>query len=121
MGHFAKVLNGKVLNVIVAEPEFFETYVDTQGPGEWIQTSYNTYGNTHTLGGTPLRGNYAHKGGYYDAEGDAFYSEQPYPSWILNRTTWLWEAPVDKPNDDKIYMWQEDTLSWILSPFNTQE
>jgi hypothetical protein len=112
MSHFAKVLDGKVTQVIVAEPEFFETFVDTT-PGTWIQTSYNTYGNQHKLGGTPLRGNYAGIGYNYDAVHDVFYDVQPYPSWTLNQTTWLWEAPTPYPNDDKLYKWDEETTSWV--------
>jgi hypothetical protein len=109
MGHFAKVLDGKVTQVIVAEPEFFETFVDSS-PGTWIQTSYNTYGNQHP-NGTPLRGNYAGVGFTYDAQNDVFYEPQPYSSWALNQSTWLWEAPVAMPTDDKIYRWDEATTS----------
>lgn len=96
MSHFAKVLDGVVLQVIVAEKEFIDTYVDDT-PGEWIQTSYNTYGNSHPEG-RPLRGNYAGIGYIYDRENDVFYAPQPDPSYILNRSTWLWEPP---PEDDK--------------------
>jgi hypothetical protein len=93
MSHFAKVTDGKVTQVIVAEKEFFDTYVDST-PGEWIQTSYNTQGGVHKLGGTPLRGNYAGIGYTYDRTNDVFYAPQPYASWVLNNTTWSWEAPV---------------------------
>lgn len=112
MSHFAKVLDGKVINVIVAEPEFFDTFVDSS-PGTWIQTSYNTYGNQHNLGGTPLRGNYAGIGYTYDPVADVFYAPQPYPSWTLNKTTWLWESPVSYPNDEKAYKWDEDNKDWV--------
>jgi len=81
MSHFAKVLDGVVIDVIVAEPEFIETYVDPN-PGVWIQTSYNTHGNQHPEG-RPLRGNYAGIGYIYDQENDVFYPPAPYPSWIL--------------------------------------
>jgi hypothetical protein len=111
MSHFAKVLDGKVINVMVAEPEFFETFVDTS-PGEWIQTSYNTRGNQHTLGGTALRGNFAGIGFTYDRTNDVFYAPKPFPSWVLNETTWLWNAPVAYPTDGKTYNWNESTLSW---------
>ena len=110
MSHFAKVLDGKVTQVIVAEPEFFENFVDTS-PGAWIQTSYNTHGNQHPEG-RPLRGNYAGIGFTYDQVNDVFYAPQPYPSWILNQTTWLWEAPVAYPTDGQVYYWDEPTLSW---------
>jgi len=113
MSHFAKVDRDKVIKVIVAEPEFFDTFVDTI-PGEWIQTSYNTYGNQHKLSGTPLRGNFAGVGYTYDREHDVFYAPQPYPSWTLNESTWLWEAPVAKPNDDNDYAWNESTTSWVV-------
>jgi len=93
MGHFAKVVDGKVAQVIVAEPEFFDTFVDSS-PGEWIQTSYNTYGNQHTQGGTPLRGNYAGIGFTYDKENDVFYAPKPTENATLNTETWLWEVPV---------------------------
>ena len=111
MSHFAKVVDGKVTQVIVAEPDFFNTFVDTS-PGEWIQTSYNTHGNQHTQGGTPLRGNYAGIGYTYDRTNDVFYSPKPFASWILNESTWLWEAPVEMPDDDKKYQWDEATISW---------
>jgi hypothetical protein len=83
MAHFAKVLDGKVIQVIVAEPEFFQTFVDSS-PGEWIQTSYNTYGGEHKLGGTPLRKNYAGIGFAYDRTLDAFIPPKPFDSWELN-------------------------------------
>lgn len=111
MSHFAKVLDGKVTQVIVAEPEFFETFVDSS-PGQWIQTSYNTHGNQHPEG-RPLRGNYAGIGFTYDAQNDVFYAPQPYPSWTLNQSTWLWEAPTPMPQDGKVYRWDEATTSWV--------
>lgn len=112
MAHFAKVVDGKVTQVIVAEPEFFETFVDTS-PGEWIQTSYNTRGGEHTLGGTPLRKNYAGIGFTYDRTRDAFIPPQPFPSWVLDEDTCLWNAPVAMPTDGKLYTWDEATTSWV--------
>ena len=111
MAHFAKVTDGKVTQVIVAEPEFFATFVDSS-PGEWIQTSYNTRGGVHTNGGTPLRKNYAGIGYTYDRTRDAFIPPQPYPSWTLDETSCLWESPVAHPTDDKRYEWNEATVSW---------
>jgi hypothetical protein len=111
MSHFAKVLDGKVIQVIVAESEFFKTFVDTS-PGTWIQTSYNTYGNQHPEN-RPLRGNYAGLGYTYDATNDVFYAPQPFPSWVLNESTWLWEAPIPYPTDSKFYKWDEATTSWL--------
>ena len=112
MGHFAKVVNGKVTQVIVAEPEFFETFVDSSA-GEWIQTSYNTQGGVHLLGGTPLRKNYAGIGYTYDLGRDAFIPPQPFTSWALNENTCVWDAPVPYPNDVKVYKWDEPTTSWV--------
>jgi hypothetical protein len=111
MSHFAKILDGKVTQVIVAEPEFFETFVDSS-PGQWIQTSYNTYGNQHPEG-RPLRGNYAGIGFTYDQVNDVFYAPQPYSSWVLDQTTWLWVAPVAYPTDGEMYRWDEETTSWV--------
>jgi hypothetical protein len=113
MAHYAKVQNGLVTQVIVAEAEFFETFVDSS-PGEWIQTSYNTYGGQHTLGGTPLRKNYAGIGYSYNRELDAFIPPKPYASWILDTDTCLWNAPVAKPEGN--YTWNEDEQSWDLVP-----
>ena len=112
MAHFAKVVDGKVTQVIVAEPVFFDTFVDSS-PGEWVQTSYNTRGGEHTLGGTPLRKNYAGIGYTYDKTRDAFIPPQPYASWVLNEETCLWNAPVAMPTDDKRYAWDEATTSWV--------
>jgi hypothetical protein len=110
MSHYAKVVDGKVTQVIVAEKEFFDTFVDSS-VGTWLRTSYNTHGNQHPEG-RPLRGNYAGIGYTYDATNDVFYAPQPYSSWILNNTTWLWEAPVAYPTDDKKYKWNESITNW---------
>jgi hypothetical protein len=110
MSHFAKVVDGIVTQVIVAEPEFFQTFVDSS-PGEWIQTSYNTHGGQHSNGGTPLRKNYAGIGYSYDRTKDAFIPPKPYPSWVLNDDTCLWGAPTPMPTDGKNYTWDE-TTSW---------
>ena len=115
MAHFAKVNNGIVEQVIVAEPEFFDTFVDSS-PGQWIQTSYNTRGGVHLLGGTPLRKNYAGIGFTYDATKDAFIPPKPYASWTLNEDSCLWEAPVAYPDDGEDYVWDEPTTAWVLAP-----
>lgn len=118
MAHYAKVVDGKVTQVIVAEPDFFTTFVDSS-PGEYIQTSYNTRGNVHygadgqPDGGQALRGNYAGIGYSYDKQLDAFIAPQPYASWVLNPATVLWEAPVAMPTDGKAYAWQESSQSWV--------
>lgn len=120
MAHYAKCLNIDnstkfyVEQVIVADQNF----IDTQ-PGKWVQTSYNTKGNVHygangePDGGVALRGNYAGIGYTYDIQNDVFYAPQPFASWILNTSTWLWEAPVPYPNDGKAYQWDEATQSWV--------
>lgn len=111
MSHFAKVVDGKVVQVIVAEADFFNTFVDSS-PGEWIQTSYNTHGGVHANGGTPLRKNYAGIGYTYDKVRDAFIAPQPYASWVLDEASCLWNAPVAMPTDGKPYEWDEATTSW---------
>ena len=108
MAHFAKIENGKVTDVIVAEQEFIETL-----DGEWIQTSYNTRGGEHLLGGTPLRKNFASVGFTYDSELDAFYAPKPHPSWVLDEETCLWKPPTAAPQDEKKYYWHEPTTSWV--------
>ena len=112
MAHFAKVVDGKVTQVIVAEPEFFDTFVDSS-PGEWIQTSYNTHGNQHPEG-RPLRGNYAGIGYMYRADIDAFVPPKPFPSWLLNADA-QWESPVAMPTDGQLYTWDEKNINWILT------
>ena len=109
MAHYAKVVNGIVTKVIVAEKEFFDTFIDSS-PGDWIQTSYNTHGGKHSDGGTPLRKNYAGEGYHYDGTG--FYAPQPYDSWTLNKTSYLWEAPSPRPDDGKEYVWDESAKGW---------
>ena len=112
MAHYAKVNNNIVEQVIVAEADFFDTFVD-DSPGEWIQTSYNTHAGVHNLDGTPMRKNFAGVGDNYDSTKDAFYKPQPYPSWTLNETTCLWEAPVAHADDGKFYEWNEGTQAWV--------
>ena len=111
MAHFAKVVDSKVVQVIVAEPEFFNTFVDSS-PGAWIQTSYRTHGGQHPEG-RPLRKNYAGIGYSYDAGRDAFIPPKPFASWTLNDTTCLWDAPVAMPTDGKVYTWNEETVNWV--------
>jgi hypothetical protein len=118
MAHFAKVQDGIVTQVIVAELEFFDTFVD-DSPGKWIQTSYNTRGGIHYApnsdepdGGIALRKNYAGIGDTYDADRDAFIAPKPYPSWLLDEPTCTWEAPIPRPEGD--YFWNEQTQTWDL-------
>jgi hypothetical protein len=136
MPYFAQVIPTSdqtkftVIQVIAAEQSFIDTLPD---PTTWYKTSYNTYGNVHYApsppaepntpdGGIPYRANYAGIGytldmnyTQYDTVG-VFYAPQPYPSWILNTTTFLWEAPVPYPTDGGEYYWDEATLSWVLIP-----
>ena len=113
MAHFAKVVDGVVEEVIVAEQDF----IDQQTDGTYIQTSYNTRGGVHLQGGTPLRGNFAAAGYIYDSENDVFYAPRlpQEASWVLNTSTWTWEPPIPRPADavlnggDVTYRWDEDT------------
>jgi hypothetical protein len=116
MAHFAKVVEGKVTKVIVAEQEFIDNFVD-ETPGRWIQTSYNTRGGVHyePNSDTPsedqskaLRYNYALIGGIYDRINDAFYETQKHASWILNTESFIWEAPIEYPDDGGVYHWNEE-------------
>ena len=111
MAHYAKVVDGTVVQVIVAEADFFNTFVDSS-PGAWIQTSYRTHGGQHPEG-TPLRKNYAGIGYSYDAGRDAFIPPKPFASWTLNDTTCLWDAPVAMPTDGKPYRWDEEAGNWV--------
>lgn len=125
MSHYAKVINGIVEKVIVAEAEFFDTFIDDSA-GEWIQTSYNTHGGKHydedgnEDDGTPLRKNFAGIGFSYDVDKDAFIPPKLYDSWTLNENTCLWEAPIEYPTDGNVYEWNEDlyqadnTQGWEL-------
>jgi hypothetical protein len=119
MSHFAKVHDGVVVQVIVAEQDFINSGL-VGSPEEWVQTSYNTRGGVHydqngqPDDGVALRGNYAGVGYIYDATNDVFYKQQPYLSWTLNKTTWTWEPPVTYPIDGQEYKWDENTLSWIV-------
>ena len=107
MSHFAKVVDGVVEQVIVADNK---EWCQANLGGTWVQTSYNTQGNVHTLGGTPLHKNYAGVG--YTWDGTGFAAPQPFASWTLNADSYLWEAPTPMPVDDKRYEWDEATLSW---------
>ena len=109
MSHFAKVENGIVTQVIVADQDVIDSGMFGTG---WVQTSYNTYGGQHPEG-RPLRKNYAGIGYTYNAQRDAFTPPQPYASWLLNEDTCLWNPPHSMPTDDKQYRWDEPTTSWI--------
>ena len=113
MAHYAKVSNGIVTEIIVAEKDFFDTFIDNS-PGQWVQTSYNTHGGEHALGGTALRQNFAGIGYSYDQMKDVFIPPRPFPSWNLNEETCLWEAPIPCPGAG--FTWDEASASW--SPLN---
>ena len=135
MAHFAEIdSNGKVLRVVVIDnndvassggdystgaEEKVRTIVPFTTGVRWVQTSYNTRGGVHygqdgkPDGGVALRGNYAGIGYTYDQTNDVFYAPKPFASWVLNNTTWTWEAPTPQPNDGKFYMWDEPTTSWV--------
>ena len=98
MSHFAKVIDGLVTEVIVAEQDYIDTL---ENPSSWVQTSYNTFGGVHALGGVPLRKNYAGVGYTYDAVRNAFIAPKPFDSWSLNEETCRWGSPVPRPADDK--------------------
>jgi hypothetical protein len=108
MAHFAKVENGIVVQVIVAEQDVIDSAIFGHG---WIQTSYNTHGGKHP-NNQPLRKNYAGVGYTYDSQKDAFIPPKPYASWLLNEDTYLWGAPVPMPTDDKRYSWNEEQQLW---------
>jgi len=116
MAHFAKLdANNKVTFVTVGrqEDDGREADLCARTGDVYKQTSYNTHGGVHALGGTPLRKNYAGIGYTYDAGRDAFIPPKPYASWVLNETTCLWDAPVACPDDGKRYSWDEATTSWV--------
>lgn len=115
MSHFAQINEDSIVTrVLVVEQETIDAGF-LGDPATFIQTSYNTIGGQHLLGGTPLRKNYAGIGFIYDRARDAFYEPQPFPSWILNEDTCLWEPPVPLPVDGNRYEWVEPLLSWVVS------
>ncbi len=126
MASFAKIgLNNKVIEVhsvhnnelkdsngVEQEVNGIDFLTKLTGWAIWKQTSYNTSGGVHKLDGTPLRKNHAGIGYTYDEDKDAFIPKQPFNSWTLNEDTCLWEAPSARPDDGKMYVWNEETTSW---------
>jgi len=124
MSHYARVENGTVTQVIVAEQDFINTGA-VGDPASWIQTSYNTHGGVHygadgqPDGGQALRGNYAGIGYTYDSVNDVFYPPSPYPSWVISSASnWQWTAPVPMPAaiEGSYWTWNENTTSWVSTP-----
>ena len=109
MAHFAKVIDGIVIQVIAAEQDVIDSGMFGNG---WIQTSYNTRGGQHPEG-RPLRKNYAGIGYVYDAKRDAFIPPKPYTNWVLDENSCLWIAPIPYPIDNKNYIWDDLTISWL--------
>jgi hypothetical protein len=128
MASFAKIgLNGKVIEVLSVVNEVIhdsngieqevigiDFLTKLTGYPVWKQTSYNTHGGVHSLGGIPLRKNHAGIGYTYDEDRDAFIPKKPFNSWLLNEDTCLWNAPVAYPQDDNRYTWNESTLTWDI-------
>ena len=122
MAHYAKIKDGIVIDVIVADQEYIDNLVDFV-PGFWLQTSYNTRGGVHyePNSNTPsedqskaLRKNFASVGYSYNAGKDAFIPPKVYPSWTLDDTTCMWKPPIAKPIDGNDYKWNEINQSWDL-------
>ena len=109
MAHFAEVVDGVVERVIVADTK---EWCEANLGGTWVQTSYNTHGGVHTLGGTPLHKNYAGIGFTWDGTG--FAAPKPYESWTLDTETYVWNAPTPMPVEEgKAFTWDEPTLAWV--------
>jgi len=129
MASFAKIENNIVITVVSVVNEVLK---DSNGVEQeqlginflktlynepnaiWKQTSYNTNGGVHSLGGTPFRKNHAGIGYIYDSQRDAFIAPKPFNSWILNEITCNWDAPVARPQDENMYKWNEEILNWEL-------
>ena len=117
MSHFAKLDNNNIVECVTVgrqEDDGKEAELSARTGDRYVQTSYNTYGGVHFLGGTPLRKNYAGIGFTYDETRDAFIPPKPFESWVLNEDTCLWDAPVACPNDGQMYLWNEDALAWVV-------
>ena len=118
MAHWAELdENNIVIRVLVGSnedsDEGYQWLIDNLG-GTWVKTSYNTQGGVHSLGGTPLRKNYAGIGYTYDAQRDAFIPPKPFDSWVLDEDTCLWNAPTPMPAEGGPWMWVEEDLNWQL-------
>ena len=123
MAHFAKLDENNVVVFVTVgrdEDNGLEAELSARTGDVYKQTSYNTHGGVHSLGGTPFRKNYAGLGYTYDAQRDAFIPPKPYASWVLDENTCLWNSPVAYPTDvgtpeaPKFYQWDEPTQTWEL-------
>jgi hypothetical protein len=121
MAHYAFINDQNIVTEVITGKDETDTTLDWEQhyaefrPGMICRrTSYNTLGNEHRTNGTPYRKNYAGIGYTWDETRDAFIPPKSYTSWILNETTCLWEAPIPMPSDSKSYIWNEETLSWML-------
>ena len=119
MAHYAKIDKNNIVTRVLVMDKRVVNSGEFGNSLTWIRTSYNTYGGQHSLGGMPLRKNYAGVGMTYDKYRDAFIPQQPYPSWILNEDTCLWDPPVVYPTGHDPagpgYEWDEDNITWKLS------
>jgi hypothetical protein len=135
MAHFVQLDENNIVTqgIVVNDEVILDNGVESEQKGidfcksiygkdtTWIQTSINTLGGVHSFGKKPLRKNWAGKGDTYDPIRDAFIKQKPFNSWILNENTCLWEVPVPEPKDGPSYLWNEETVSWILNPIQTEE
>lgn len=119
MSHFAKVMGNTVIEVVVAEQDVIDSWLFGD-PAQWVQTSYNTRGGAHygsdglPDGGTPLRKNHAAPGYTYDRELDAFIPPKPFPSWLFNEDTCLWDPPIPYPESTNApFVWSEEEQNWV--------
>jgi hypothetical protein len=116
VAHYAYLDPDNIVTQVIVGKDEGEDGVDWEQYYGAVRCSYNTRGNQHMTGGSPFRGNYPGPGFRFDPElgpDGAFIPPQPFPSWMLNTDTALWDAPVPYPNDGTLYEWDEDTLAWV--------
>ena len=120
MAYFAELDDNNTVTRVLSVDNSYENQgehflANTLGlGGRWVQTSYNTHGGVHVNGGTPLRKNYAGVGFTFDEQRDAFIPPQPFPSWLLDEDSCLWQPPVPYPSDGQAYVWDEGSLAWVV-------